>query len=195
MAFIGYARVSTEEQKLDLQVDALLRVGCEDDFIFRENVSGVKTTRPQLDLMMKTLRKGDTLVVYKLDRLGRSTRHLFDIMDHLDKHEIGFMSLTESLDTTTPMGKMVFHIFAAIAQLERDMISERTKAGLLAAKARGRSGGRKPKLNETKANNAAKVLHDNPALTHEQVAKMFDVSRATLYRTWDRYGIDVNLAA
>jgi len=193
MALIGYARVSTNDQRLDMQVDALLRAGCDQDFIYKERASGAKTQRPQLGLLMKTLRKGDTVVVYKLDRLGRSTRHLFDLMDHFDKYEIGFRSITESLDTTSPMGKMVFHIFAAIAQLERDMISERTKAGLRAARARGRKGGRKPKLDENKAKQAVKLLEDNPALTHEQVAKMMDVSRATLYRTWERYKIFVEI--
>ncbi len=192
MALIGYARVSTEDQKLDMQVDALLKAGCDPEFIYKEHASGANAQRPQLGLLFKTLRKGDTLVVYKLDRLGRSTKHLYQMMDHLEKHEIGFMSLTESVDTTTPMGKMVFAIFAAMAQLERDLISERTKAGLAAARARGRKGGRKPKLTKEKALEAAKLLEDNPRLIHEQVARMFGVARATLYRSWTRYGISVD---
>ena len=190
MALIGYARVSTDDQKLDMQVDALLKAGCDPDFIFKEHASGAKTQRPQLGLMIKTLRKGDVLVVYKLDRLARSVKHLFQMMEYFDKHGIEFKSLTEAIDTTTAMGKMVFHIFAAIAELERNMISERTKAGLAAARARGRKGGRRPKLDENKAKQAVQLLDDNPALTHEQVAKMLGVGRATLYRAWERYGIN-----
>ncbi|MGA0094801.1 MAG: recombinase family protein [Chthoniobacterales bacterium] len=193
MALIGYARVSTDDQKLDLQVDALLKAGCDPDFIFKEHASGAKTQRPQLGLMMKTLRKGDVVVVYKLDRLGRSTTHLYQMMDHFAKHDIEFKSLTESIDTTTPMGKMVFAIFAAMAQLERDLISERTIAGLKAARARGRKGGRKPKLDLNKAKQAVQLLEDNPALTHEQVARMLGVSRATLYRAWERHNIIVDI--
>ena len=192
MALIGYARVSTDEQRLDLQMDALLKAGCEQEFIYKEHASGANASRPQLGILFKTLRKGDVLVVYKIDRLARSSKHLFQMMEWLEDHDVGFMSLTESVDTTSPMGKAIFTIFAAIAQLERDLISERTKAGLAAARARGRRGGRKPKLDKGKAQEAAKMLEDNPRLIHEQVARMFDVSRATLYRSWERYGISVD---
>lgn len=192
MAFIGYARVSTDDQKLDLQTDALLKAGVDPNFLFKEHASGTKAQRPQLGIMLKTLRQGDTLVVYKLDRLGRSTKHLYQMVDYFEKNGIDFKSLTEGVDTTTPMGKMIFAIFAGMAEFERNLISERTKAGLKAARARGRRGGRKPKLSKEQATEAAKMLEDNPRMVHEQAAKMFDVSRATLYRTWERYDINVD---
>lgn len=191
MALIGYARVSTDDQKLDLQIDALLKAGVDPDYMFKEHVSGAGVNRPELGLMFKTLRRGDTLVVYKLDRLGRSTKHLYQMMEYLEKHDISFRSLTEGVDTTTPMGKMIFGIFASMAEFERNLISERTKAGLAAARARGRKGGRRPKLSKEQAAKAAKMLEDNPRMIHEEVAKMNGVSRATLYRSWERYGITV----
>ncbi len=186
---IGYARVSTTNQKMDLQVDALKKSGVEDDWIYQEQASGVKTNRPELDVCLRTLRKGDTLVIYKLDRLGRSLKELIAIVSDLEKREVGLRSLSENIDTTTPSGKFFFHLFGAVAQFERDLISERTKAGLAAARARGRRGGRKPKIDEKKAKMAVRLLVDDQELRHEDVAKMLGVSRATLYRAWKRYEI------
>lgn len=137
---IGYARVSTSDQTLDLQEDALKKAGCER--IFTDKASGAKTERPGLDQAIKFVRKDDILVVWKLDRLGRSLRHLIDVVAELSSREIGFQSLTEALDTTTPGGRLLFHIMGALAQFERDIIRERTMAGLLAGRARGRLGGR-----------------------------------------------------
>lgn len=191
MALLGYARVSTEDQKLDLQIDALKRAGCESRFIYQEKASGAKAQRPELGRMMDALRQGDVVVVYKLDRLSRSTTHLYQMVAHFEEQDIGFKSITESIDTTTAMGKCIFGIFAAMAQLERDLISERTKAGLRAARARGRKGGRRPKLDENKAKQAAKLLDDNPSLTHEDAARLMGVARATLYRAWERHGINI----
>ena len=187
---IGYARVSTDDQRLDLQIDALNQFGIEDSWIYKEQVSGTKTRRPELDACLKALREGDTLVVYRLDRLGRSIKDLTQIIETLEKRGIGFRSLQENVDTTTASGKLVFNIFGAVAQFERDLISERTKAGLAAARTRGAVGGRKPKLTKEQAQQALEILEASPLLKHEHVAKMFDVSRATLYRAWNRYQID-----
>jgi DNA invertase Pin-like site-specific DNA recombinase len=137
---IGYARVSTEDQNLDLQRDALKQAGCEQ--IYTDRVSGTKAERKGLTEALSHLRSGDTLVVWRLDRLGRSLRHLIDTVTDLQEREIGFKSLQESIDTTTSGGKLVFHIFGALAEFEREIIRERTKAGLTAARARGKSGGR-----------------------------------------------------
>lgn len=137
---IGYARVSTSDQTLDLQEDALKKAGCER--IFTDKASGAKTERPGLEQAVRFVRPGDILVVWKLDRLGRSLRHLIDVVGELSTREIGFQSLTEALDTTTPGGRLLFHIMGALAQFERDIIRERTMAGLAAGRARGRLGGR-----------------------------------------------------
>src|SRR3982750_3492495 len=141
---IGYARVSTDEQNLNLQRDALKTAGCE--LIFDDMVSGTKARRPGLEQALSHLRPGDTLVVWRLDRLGRSLRHLIDTVTDLQEKGIGFKSLTESIDTTTSGGKLVFHIFEALAEFEREIIRERTQAGLQSARARGRHGGPKHKL-------------------------------------------------
>lgn len=141
---IGYARVSTLEQNEDLQTDALRKAGCER--IYTDHASGAKASRPELDRMLDMLREGDVVAVWKLDRLGRSVQNLTDLMALLQGRGIGFRSLTEQMDTTTPGGVMVFNIFAALAQFERDLIRERTRAGLKAARARGRNGGRPRKL-------------------------------------------------
>src|ERR671932_2864777 len=140
---IGYARVSTDEQNLDLQLSALKQAGCEQ--LYTDKVSGTKATRPGLEEAFSHLRAGDTFVVWRLDRLGRSLRHLIDTVTDLQERGVGFKSLTESIDTTTGGGKLVFHVFAALAEFERDIIRERTHAGLTAARARGRRGGR-PKV-------------------------------------------------
>ncbi len=179
---IGYARVSTDDQKMDLQIDALIKAGVEPDWIYQEKTSGKHSARPALDECLKCLRKGDTLVVYKLDRLGRSLRDLADIIERLEKHNIGFRSLTEAIDTTTAGGRLIFHMFGAVAQFERDVIVERTMAGLAAAKRRGRKGGRRPKLKPKQVETARKLLSDDPSHNMASVAALLSVSRATLYR-------------
>src|SRR5947208_8361855 len=137
---IGYARISTGEQTLHLQEDALQKAGC--DRLFTDTASGAKAERPGLAKALEQLRAGDALVVWRLDRLGRSLRHLIDTLTDLDKRGIGFKSLTENIDTTTPGGRLIFHIFGSLAEFERDLIRERTNAGLAAARSRGRTGGR-----------------------------------------------------
>jgi len=141
---IGYARVSTQDQNLDLQNDALKAAGCE--IIYTDKMSGTKKNRPGLEEILGFIRKGDTLVVWKLDRLGRSLKHLIQVLNQLDERGVYFKSIQESLDTSTPGGKLIFHVFGALAEFERDIIRERTLAGLAAARARGRKGGRPRKL-------------------------------------------------
>src|SRR5918911_1838915 len=143
---IGYARVSTDEQNLDSQIDALVKAGCERRHIFTDKVSGTKDRRPGLEQALSPLRPGDTLVVWRLDRLGRSLRHLIDTVTDLQERGIGFKSLTESIDTTTTGGRLVFNIFASLAEFEREIIWERANAGLSSARSRGRRGGPKHKL-------------------------------------------------
>ncbi len=176
---IGYARVSTQDQNLDLQLDALDREGAEK--VFTDTVSGAQAARPGLDEALSHLRSGDTLVVWKLDRLGRSLRHLIDTIQALSDRGIGFKSLQESIDTTTPGGKLVFHVFGALAEFERDLIRERTNAGLKAARARGRKGGR-PKSLTDKQLKQAKVLIKDPSVSIGEICKTLKVSRSTLYR-------------
>ena len=137
---IGYARVSTRDQKLDLQIDALKRAGCER--IFQDVASGSKTARPALDELLGQLRAGDVLVIWKLDRMGRSLRHLVDLVGDLVARDIGLLSLNDPIDTTSAQGRLVFNLFASLAEFERELIRERTQAGLTAARARGRAGGR-----------------------------------------------------
>jgi DNA invertase Pin-like site-specific DNA recombinase len=176
---IGYARVSTQDQTLDLQQDALNKAGCER--IFTDTASGAKSERIGLDEALSYVRTGDTLVVWRLDRLGRSLPHLIATITGLENRGIGFASLTESIDTTTSGGKLVFHIFGALAEFERDIIRERTQAGLTAARARGRKGGRPKKLNQRKVE-IAKQLHNNRQTTVDEICRTLNISRATLYR-------------
>jgi DNA invertase Pin-like site-specific DNA recombinase len=179
---IGYARVSTNEQTLDLQKDALENIGCIK--IFSDVVSGAKAERKGLQETLEYVREGDTLVVWRLDRLGRSLKHLIETITRLNNRKIGFKSITENIDTTTSGGKLVFHIFGALAEFERDIIKDRTKAGLTAARARGRLGGR-PKahtLNTPKKVALAQSLYDNKNNTIEEICKTLHISRATLYR-------------
>ena len=143
---IGYARVSTQEQNLDAQLDALKNANCEQ--IFEEKITGKHKDRPELKTCLKALRKGDVLIVWKLDRLARSLKDLVEIITELNDREIGFRSLTEAIDTTSATGRLVFHIFGALAEFEHSLIRERTIAGLDAARARGRKGGRKPSMSE-----------------------------------------------
>lgn len=174
---IGYARVSTQDQHPELQLDALTNAGCEQ--IFQEKITGTLRERPELSLCLRTLRKGDTLVVWRLDRLARSLKDLVEIIEELHQREIGFRSLTESIDTTNASGKLIFHIFGALAEFEHSLITERTKAGLAAARARGRKGGRPPAMSTSDIKKAAAMLAD-PMITKADVAKHFKVSRTTL---------------
>jgi len=177
--FVGYARVSTGEQNLDLQRDALKNAGCE--HLFHDEMSGAKAERPGLTQALQFLRAGDTLVVWRLDRLGRSLTDLIARMAELRERNIGFKSLHESIDTTSPAGKLQFHIFSALAEFERDLIRERTMAGLRAARARGRFGGSKPKLTQEKVKMAASLMKDKTNKIKD-ICTTLGVSRATLYR-------------
>jgi DNA invertase Pin-like site-specific DNA recombinase len=176
---IGYARVSTAEQNLTLQTDALEAAGCERVFV--EAASGAQRDRPELERALDYMRPGDTLVVWKLDRLARSMRQLIDTVELLQSKGMGFRSLTEAIDTTTAGGMLVFHIFGALAEFERAMIRERTRAGLEAARARGRKGGRPRSLTPKNIAMARSMLRD-PGITVADVADALGVSPATLYR-------------
>jgi len=178
---IGYAPVSTQDQTLDLQTDALNRAGCEK--IFTDTTSGAKSERPGLQDAMNHLRAGDTLVVWRLDRLGRTLKHLIAMITELSDRGIGFRSLQENMDTTTSGGKLIFHIFGALAEFEREVIKERTNAGLQAARARGRLGGR-PKLQslDPKKIALARQLYDDGHMTVQEICDTLHIGRATLYR-------------
>jgi DNA invertase Pin-like site-specific DNA recombinase len=176
---VGYARVSTQDQNSALQLDALKAVGCEK--VFTEKASGAQRDRPELAAALSYMRSGDSLVVWKLDRLARSLPQLIETVTTLEDQGIGFRSLTEAVDTTTAGGKLVFHIFGALAEFERSVIRERTRAGLAAARDRGRMGGRPPALS-TADLAAAKALLCDPAITVDEVATRLKVSSATLYR-------------
>lgn len=176
---IGYIRVSTEDQTTAPQRDALTTHGCET--IYSEHRSGKDTNRPELENCLKALRAGDTLIVWRLDRLGRNLSDLISIVRNLETRGIGFTSLTEQIDTTTPAGRLVFHVFAALAEFERNLIQERTQAGLKAARARGRNGGRPKKLTGKNLAMAQSLMQDKTN-TVNAIAKQFGVSRSTLYR-------------
>jgi len=182
---IGYARVSTDDQNLDLQRDALNKAGCEQ--IFTDTVSGTKARRPGLEDALSHLRAGDTLVVWRLDRLGRSLRHLIDTVTDLEVRGVGFKSLQESIDTTTSGGKLVFHIFGALAEFEREIIRERTQAGLQAARARGKLGGRPKALSEKQVQMLRNLAAD-PDTSIDEICKTLGISRMTFYRyvKWDQ---------
>ncbi len=177
---IGYARVSTGEQTLDLQLDALEAAGCGK--IARETASGAKADRPVLAELLGYLRTGDTLVVWRLDRLGRSLAHLIALVAELAERGVGFRSLTERIDTTTPGGKLVFHVFGALAEFERDLVRERTHAGLAAARARGRTGGRPKKLADPKQLALARTLYAGGQTDIATICQTLGISRSTLYR-------------
>lgn len=175
---IGYARVSTSDQNLDLQKDALEKAGCTK--IFVDEISGTVAKREGLDKAKEVLREGDELIVWRLDRLGRSIRDLIDWVNHLEEEGIGFKSLQESIDTTTSSGKLVFHIFAALAEFERNLIRERTNAGLAAARARGRLGGRKKSLN-AKERKRIVEMYQRKNQTVKQICEMMNITKPTLY--------------
>jgi len=178
---IGYARVSTQDQQLHLQLDDLSRAGCER--IFQEKVSSVKV-RPQLRLLIESLREGDTVIVWKLDRLGRSLKELIGLINDFQAKQIGFRSLNNAIDTTTAQGRLVFNLFASLAEFERDLIRERTRAGLSAARARGRHGGRPKGISKETLGKAQAVrtLYDSREKTAGEIGKLLGISRATVYR-------------
>jgi DNA invertase Pin-like site-specific DNA recombinase len=177
---IGYARVSTEDQTLDLQRDALKRAKCRQ--VYEEQATGKNIARPQLEACLKSLREGDTLVVWRLDRLGRNLADLVGLVAQFEQRKINFESLTEKIETVSPAGRLIFHVFAALAEFERNLIRERTVAGLNAARARGRNGGRPAKLSakEIKTIRALLKTADIPVA---EIAARFGVARSTLYRT------------
>ena len=175
---VGYARVSTNEQDLSLQLDALKEAGCEKTY--KDQVSGAQAERPGLQEALHYLRNGDTLVVWRLDRLGRSLKHLIETVNDLEERGIGFKSLQESIDTTTSSGRLIFHIFGALAEFERNLIRERTQAGLEAARARGRKGGR-PKALDAKKAELLYELYDSKKHTVKEISAVMGISRPTLY--------------
>ncbi len=177
MALIGYARVSTAEQDTKLQTDALQAAGCER--IFEDTASGAKADRPGLAEALSYLREGDSLAVWRLDRLGRSLPHLIETIAGLEARGIGFRSLTENIDSTTPGGRLVFHVFGALAQFERDLIRERTRAGLAAAAARGRKGGRRPVVTAEKLQRARD--HLAAGLNVREAAARLKIGKTALY--------------
>jgi DNA invertase Pin-like site-specific DNA recombinase len=176
---IGYARVSTTDQSLALQLDQLHAAGCEK--IFTDTMSGVKTERPGLTEALAYGRATDILVVWKLDRLGRSLQHLIETVRQLDDRGIGFRSLTEGIDTTSPGGKLIFHVFGALAEFERDLIRERTQAGLAAARARGHQGGR-PRVLDARQQALLTTLYGDKKHSIADICRTLGISRATLYR-------------
>lgn len=175
---IGYTRVSTQEQNLELQREALIRGGCQK--VFEDKVSGTRADRPGLAKTLEMLREGDTLVVWKLDRLGRSVKQLVDLVGELYEQGIQFKSLTDAIDTSTPSGRFFFHVMASLAEMERELTVERTRAGLEVAKQLGRKSGRKPKMTDSKIESAKRLLASG--MPPKDVAKNLGVSVPTLYR-------------
>ena len=176
---VGYCRVSTSDQNLSLQKDELKKFGCSK--IYEDVASGAKSARVGLEAAIDFAREGDTLVIWKLDRLGRSLRDLIEIVNRLEQSGVSFVCITQNIDTRTPGGKLFFHIFGALAEYERELIRERTKAGLTAARARGRKGGRKPAMNEEQIEQA-RAMMDNPKLKIKSIIKTLGISKATLYK-------------
>lgn len=175
---IGYVRVSTNDQNTDLQRNALNCAGCE--LIFEDKISGSKSERPGLKKLLRTLSEGDILVVWKLDRLGRSMRHLVVLVEDLRERDINFRSLTDSIDTSSPMGRFFFHVMGALAEMERELIVERTRAGLAAARSKGRVGGRRSKLTSEQWAQAGRLI--GAGVPRQRVAIIYDVGLSTLYR-------------
>jgi DNA invertase Pin-like site-specific DNA recombinase len=183
MKVFGYARVSTADQNLDMQLDALNKAGCER--IFSDKVSGKLNSRPELDLMLDQLRPGDKVVVYKLDRLGRNLKHLIEQVEDFKTKGIEFESLQEKISTDSAIGKLTFHVFGAMAEFERSMIRERIIAGQEAGRARGRNGGRPHYLSEKEVK-TLKAIHAAADTPIKDICKMFNISKATLYRYLDQ---------
>ncbi|MEO5655259.1 MAG: recombinase family protein [Nitrosospira sp.] len=175
---IGYAQVSTDDQNLDLQPDALKGAGCER--MFEDMVSGAKADRTGLAAMMTVLRAGDTIVIWRLDRLGRSLKNLIELVERFESAKVGLRSLQENIDTTTSGGRLVFHLFGALAEFERNLIRERTQAGIAAARARGRMGGRPKQLDPDKLALALRLHHEDK-YTIKEICQMMGISKSTLY--------------
>ncbi len=188
---IGYARVSTIDQNLDLQLDALRMQQCER--IFTDQLSGSKAVRPGLEELKHILRKGDQVIVWKLDRLGRSLRDLVDLVNYFEDKEVGFTSIEDRIDTTTPVGQFTFHVFAAVAQFERDIIRVRTMAGLEAARIRGRLGGRPRGLSKKAQDKArlAESLYRERERSLREICNHLDISKPTLYRYLRNRGVQI----
>ncbi|HFJ9404064.1 TPA: recombinase family protein [Bacillus paranthracis] len=177
---LGYARVSTQEQSLELQKDALLKEGVELEYIYEEKVTGTKSDRPKLQELLSYARKGDQIVVYKLDRLSRSTKHLIELSEELEAKGIELISIQDKIDTTTAIGKAMFRMLAVLSEMERDIISERTKAGLESARARGRNGGR-PKMSKEQLDYAI-TLYETKKYSIKEITEKTGVSKAKLYK-------------
>jgi len=188
---IGYARVSTKDQNLNLQVDALKNAGCEK--IYQEKASGAKAERPQLNKLLDNVRQDDVIVIWKLDRLGRSLKHLVQLVHDLMEKGVGLQSLNDPIDTTSAQGRLTFNIFASLAEFEREVIRERTMAGLSAARARGRLGGRPKGLSQEaeKTAMAAETLYKQGELSISEITRRLDISRSTLYRYLRERGVKV----
>jgi DNA invertase Pin-like site-specific DNA recombinase len=189
---IGYARVSTQEQDLTLQLDALKETGCSE--IYQEKITGAKRGRPELRKMIDHLREGDVIVIWKLDRLARSLKDLVDLVNQIQEKGAALLSLNDQIDTTTSHGKFTFHIFAALSEFERDIIRERTKAGLAAARARGRKGGRPAGLSKKAEHTAiiAEKLYLEGKLSTEEICEQLSISRGTLYKYLRHQGVAVS---
>lgn len=189
---IGYARVSTQDQNLEMQLDALGKAGCEK--VFQEKASGIRSDRPQLAAMQQILREGDVIYIYKLDRLGRSLKHLLEMTADFEKRGIGLVSINDHIDTTTAQGRLIFNIFASLAEFERDLIRERTKSGLEAARARGRKGGRSRGLSKEAEKKAmlAQTLYNERKLGVNEIAADLEISKMTLYKYLRHRGVQIN---
>ena len=189
---IGYARVSTQDQNLEMQLDALTKEGCQQ--VFQEKASGIKSDRPQLAAMQQILRDGDVIYIYKLDRLGRSLKHLLEMTSDFEKRGIGLVSINDHIDTTTAQGRLIFNIFASLAEFERDLIRERTRSGLEAARARGRKGGRSRGLSKEAEKTAmlAQTLYNERKLGVNEIAADLKISKMTLYKYLRHRGVEIN---
>ena len=189
---IGYARVSSKEQNLSLQIDALEREGCKR--IFQEKIGGAKADRPELQRMIDQLREGDVVITWKLDRLGRSLRDLINLINEIQDRGAELKSLNDSIDTTTPQGKLTFHLFASLAEFERDIIRERTKAGLEAARARGRKGGRPKGLSKEAKDKAiiAETLYRKGEMSIAEICRHLNIARSTFYKYLRYRGVSIN---
>ena len=185
--------MSTSDQSFDLQIDALEKLGC--DKILKETASGAKSKRPVLEGLLQNLRPGDVLTIWKLDRLGRSLKHLVELVSELMEKGIGLQSINDPIDTTTPQGRLTFNIFASLAEFERDLIRERTQAGLQAARARGRTGGRPKGLSQKALSTAAaaETLYQEGKLSTNEIAEMLRISKSTLYSYLQHRGVKVGL--
>ena len=190
---IGYARVSTKEQNLDLQIDSLKKSGCEK--IYQDfGISGSKASRPELDKMLENLRTGDIVIIWKLDRLGRSLKDLVNLIERFNSMNVGLQSLNDPVDTTTPQGKLIFNIFASLAEFERDLIRERTKAGLESARARGRLGGKPKGLSAVaeKTSKTAQTLYESGDYTVKEMVQQLSISKGTLYNYLRHRGVKIS---